>query len=303
MKRHVSFAAAICIVVLSAAACGADLPKEELLWPNGVPDKVLVHKQPEKNTLMIGKTGKAGGGASFVSTPTFMVFPAPKDKATHAAVVVFPGGGYRNVVLGKEGVSIAQRLNEMGITAIVVKYRTMVLKDPNVRATREEYRAQVPSIIKDGLRAVRTVRSRAAQLDVDPNKIGVMGFSAGAHLSASIMVNADPGVSSSPDTIQRVSCRPDFTCLVYGGLGPDQYHLVKPGAGPCFMATAANDDKVEPNGVMDFFEVLRKAKTPVELHVFGTGGHGFGVGKPGETNAMWMDEFGTWLRQNGFARP
>jgi acetyl esterase/lipase len=276
-------------IALSTSALALELPKEEPLWPNGAPGKaVIVHKQPEKNTLMIGKTGTAGGGANFVSVPTMMLFPAPKAKATRAAVVVFPGGGYRNVVLGKEGVNIATKLNEMGITAVVVKYRTMVTADPN-RASRQEWTQQLPTIVGDGLRAVQMVRSRAKELGVDPNKIGVMGFSAGSHLSASIL--------TSPEL--KPENRPDFACLIYGSLWGDDLQRVKPGIAPCFLAVAENDNKVEPNGIMEFYEVLRKAKVPAELHVYQSGGHGFGIGRPGETNAMWMDEFAAWLRQNG----
>jgi acetyl esterase/lipase len=302
MKLH-AWLTAVCILTFTTTTFGAGLPKEEPLWPAGVPDKTLAHERAEKNTLKLDeKTGKAGGGASFVSTPTMMVFPAPKEKATRAAIVVFPGGGYRSVVLGKEGVTIAQRLNAMGITAIVVKYRTMVLADVNIRPTPAQYRAQVPTIITDGKRAVRIVRSRAAELGIDPNKIGVMGFSAGSHLSASLMAYADAGDKTSKDAVEKQSCRPDFACLIYGGLGPDQFDLIKPGIGPCFMAIAANDEKVEPNSVTRFFEVLNRAHVPTELHVYQSGGHGFGIGKPGETNAMWLDEFSVWLKQNGFVR-
>jgi acetyl esterase/lipase len=303
MKRHASLAV-ICITTLTMATFGAGLPNEEPLWPNGVPGKAIIaHKQPEKNTLKVDeKTGKFGGGASFVSTPTLMIFPAARAKATRTAVVVFPGGGYRNVALGKEGVAIAQRLNEMGITAIVVKYRTLALADPNIR-TDAEINAQVPTIVGDGIRAVRIVRSRAAELGVDPNKIGVMGFSAGANISASIMVSADAGTRNATDVVARASSRPDFTCMVYGGLWPDRYAGINSGAGPCFLAIAADDIKVDPNRVLGIFGVLRKAGVKTELHVYQTGGHGFGTGRPGETNAMWMEEFGAWLRQNGFARP
>jgi acetyl esterase/lipase len=295
--------AAAGVMAITVTAFGAALPKEEPLWPDGVPDKAIVHKQAEKNSLKVDpKTGKAGGGASFVSVPTMMVFPADKAKATRAAVVVYPGGGYRTVVLGKEGVSIAQRLNEMGITAVVVKYRTLALADPNARPTREIYEAQGPSIIADGQQAIRIVRSRAAELGVDPNKIGVMGFSAGAHLSGMLLVTPGEAAKGASNPVAKVSCRPDFACMIYGGLGRERFSQLKSGTAPCFLAIATDDSRVEPNSVTEFYDALLKAKVPTELHIYQSGGHGFGMGKAGETNALWMEQFGLWLRQNGLVR-
>jgi acetyl esterase/lipase len=294
----------IILALFSVASFGAvELPKEEPLWPGGVPDNALAHKEQEKNTLMIGKTGKAGGGSSNVSVPTMMVFPAPKDNATRAAVVVYPGGGYRNVVLGKEGVTIAKRLNEMGITAVVVKYRTMPT-EPNGRINWAKNGKLLPFVISDGERAVRTVRSRAAKLGIDPNKVGTMGFSAGAHLAASVMLGADDGVKDSKDPVERISSRPDFTCMIYGGFDKEMFDKAqaKTTIGPCFIAIAANDDKAKPEELLQCFEMLRKINVPVELHVFQTGGHGFGEGRPDNTTNTWMDTFGVWLKQNGFCR-
>jgi len=294
-----------CLIVLSlvaaAAVAATELPKEEPLWPGGVKDTGIIHKEPEKNTLMIGKTGKAGGGSSNVSVPTVMVFPAPKDKATRAAVVVYPGGGYRNVVLGKEGVEVAKQLNEMGITAVVVKYRTMPT-EPNGRVNWEKNGNLLPIIVSDGKRAIRIVRSRATELGVDPNKIGVMGFSAGGHLAASVMVEADAGRNDGNDPVEKMSSRPDFVCLVYGGGGKEIREKMKAEMAPCFIAIAANDDKVPPAEPLKFFEALRKVNVPAELHIFQSGGHGFGVGRTDNTTNTWMEVFGVWLKQNGFHR-
>jgi acetyl esterase/lipase len=296
------YACAIVLSVVAAATmAAAELPKEEPLWPGGVKDQGIVHKEAEKMTLMIGKTGKPGGGSSSVSVPTLMVFPAPKEKATRAAVVVYPGGGYRNVVLGKEGVAIAQRLNEMGITAVVVKYRTMPT-DPNGKIDWEKDQGLLPLIISDGERAVRTVRSRAVELGVDPNKIGTMGFSAGAHLAGSVMLEADPGDAKAKDPVEKVSSRPDFTCMIYGGFSKEMFEKAKVSIGPCFLTIAANDDKVQAGEILESFGMLRKAGVPAELHVFQSGGHGFGVGKTTGTESQWLSTFEVWLKQNGFSR-
>jgi len=294
----------VVVLVMATVSRGAfEAPKsEEPLWPQGVPDKAIVHSQPEENNVRYSEeAGRSMGGAKNVSVPTLQIFPAPKEKATGAAIVVYPGGGYRNVVLGKEGWDIAMRLNEMGVTAIVVKYRTLPT-DPNGNVNWERDGKLVQYIILDGERAVRIARSRAAELGVDPNKIGVMGFSAGAHLAGSVMLEADAGNADSKDPVERVSSRPDFTCMIYGGFDKERFEKAKVSMGPCFFAIAANDNKVEPQGVMESSAMLLKAGVPVELHVFQGGGHGFGVAKTAGTESQWMKILEVWLRQNKFCR-
>lgn len=304
MARGTWISAITAAIVMAGfcAAAATEPPKEEPLWPGGVPDKAIVHTQPEKNNVRYdAQAGRAVGGASYVSVPTYSVFPAARDKATGALVVVYPGGGYRNVVLGKEGWDIAGRLNEMGVTTIVVKYRTLPT-DPNGNVNWPQDGKLVKHIISDGKRAVRLARSRAAEFGADPNKIGVMGFSAGAHLAGSVTLEADAGKADSNDPIERISSRPDFTCLIYGGFEKDMFEKAKMPVGPCFLAIAANDNKVEPEGVIKSFEMLQKAGSAAELHVFQSGGHGFGVGQKDNTTSTWLNTFGIWMKQNKFCR-
>jgi acetyl esterase/lipase len=300
--RYACLIALSMIAAVSQGAVETQKPVEELLWPQGVMDKGIVHKEAEETNVRFSETsGKAMGGATRVSVPTMTIFPAPKDKATRAAVVVFPGGGYRNVVLGKEGWDVARRLNEMGIMAAVVKYRTMPT-EPNGRINWEKNQGSLPLIISDGERAVRMVRSRAAELGIDPNKIGTMGFSAGAHLAGSVMLEADAGSNSANDPVEKISSRPDFTCMIYGGFDNEKFDKAKVPIGPCFLAIAANDDKVQPGEILKSFEMLRKAGVPAELHVFQSGGHGFGVGRTTGTETEWLKVLEVWLKQNGFHR-
>ena len=172
------------IVVLFFAATAAAEPKAELLWPQGAP----------------GAKGKADG-----DKPSLIVYPAAKDKANGAAVVICPGGGYGHLAMGHEGHEVARWLNAHGISAFILKYRH--------RRSGDGYGHPAP--INDAQRAIRTVRSRAAQWGVDPRRIGILGFSAGGHLASTAATHFDKGKSDAKDPIDRVSCRPDFAVLVY----------------------------------------------------------------------------------------
>ena len=302
------YACTMMLLAFAVTTCGATAWETELatwqpLWPGGIKDNPIVHDIPE---LIRDREKKQDGEpyhASLVSEPKYKVFPAQKDSATRAAVVVFPGGGYRFVSVGPEGYTVAKRLNSLGITAVVVKYRTMPV-DPNgnVDASDGAWERKWPAILADAKRAMRTVRSRAAELGVDPNKIGTAGFSAGGHLTAALMLDTDAGAPDSNDPVEKVSCRPDFTCMIYPGFSDEMFEKVKPGIGPCFIAIAANDTKCPPEACGRMFEALQRAQVPSEIHFYQSGGHGFNVGKTRGTESTWPDVFAVWLRQNGFAR-
>lgn len=224
-----------------------------------------------------------------VSLPTLTIYPAPADKATGTAVIVAPGGGYVLLAIDKEGYDVAQWLNSFGVTGIVLKYR--VRPDPQKGMGLRMDPGIWGAILSDGKRAVRTVRARAAEWGINPNRIGMIGFSAGSHLTASVTLNSDPGDESSPDPIERVSCRPDFIGLLYGAFG--QWPEELPSLPPLFMMQA-NDDRLFADPEVTWLRFVRtwtQAGVPFEVHHYAKGGHGFGMGVYGGAVASWPEAF------------
>jgi acetyl esterase/lipase len=238
----------------------------------------------------------------YVSEPTLMVYPAPADKATGAstarpAVIVAPGGGYTLLAIDKEGYNLAEWFNTFGVTAIVLKYR--VRPDPNKGMGLRMDPAIWGAILSDGKRAVRTVRARAGEWGVDPARIGMIGFSAGSHLTASVTLNSDAGDAEAADAIERASCRPDFIGLMYGAFGdwPEQL----PSLPPLFMMQA-NDDRLfkDPEATwIRFAKAWTQAGAPFEVHHYAKGGHGFGMGVYGGACAAWPEAFKQWMTSVG----
>jgi acetyl esterase/lipase len=254
------------------------------LWPNGVPGSV---------------------GDSSVDRPSLTVFPAPRSRATGAAVVVYPGGGYGHLAVGKEGVAVAHWLNSLGIAAFVTQYRL---------GPRYHY----PAMIDDGLRAVRIVRTRAAEWGVDPHRVGVIGFSAGGHLASTVgthygdrqaRVGAADSVSARPDfmLLDPLAHKGSRTNLL--GMTPDSAMVrrfsnetqVTADTPPTFIVASTDDGTVPVENSIHLYEALHAAKVPVELHVFESGRHGFGLA-PGEPYlGVWPSLAGAWLARRGLA--
>ncbi len=289
---------AVAVVVLSLivpqSSASAAPPKTDLLWPNGAPD---------------------AKGDKPADEPTIDLYRAPADKGSGAAAVITPGGGYGGVMMSYEGDDVAEWLNTLGISAIVLNYR---------HAGRG-YRHPAP--LEDAQHAIRTLRSMAGEWKLDPNKIGIVGFSAGGHLAATTGTHFDGGNPNSPDPIDWRSSRPDFMVLAYPvitltepythagsrnnllGKHPDPKLIellsnekqVTPQTPPTFLV-ASNEDAAVPaeNSVM-FFLALRKAHVPAELHVFEKGRHGFGMSKD-NPNTNWTPLCANWLRLHGFAK-
>jgi acetyl esterase/lipase len=236
--------------------------------------------------------------------PTLTAFvPA---KATGTVVIVIPGGGYTKLVMGKEGADIATWLNSIGVTAFVLKHRLPGEGHANP--------ADVP--LQDVQRAVRLVRSHAAEWGLAPQKIGVMGFSAGGHLAAISGTSFDTKVYERVDAIDDQSARPDFAALVYGVLSvnfgvpvaklplilthyqPDM--LVTAQTPPVFMAAANDDVRVDPSTNADFYRALRRAGVSAELHVFREGTHGFAISRAvGKPVALWTRLCAEWMNSIG----
>lgn len=278
--------------------------KAILLYSNGVPNS--------KKAPASYKEKREGYSISLVTDPTITPYFPEKGKANGTAIVVFPGGGYINLTVTYEGEDIAKEFNKIGVTAFVVKYRLPsdeIMLDKSIGP------------LQDAQRAMQLVRQRAAEWHVDPNKIGVIGFSAGGHLASTIATHFDKAVIENNDNI---SLRPDFAMLIYPvitfgpfahlgsrdnliGKNPSQDLIdlfsnekqITANTPPCFLIHASNDEAVPVENSLLFYEGLIKNKVKVEMHIFQGGGHGFGMNNPTSKN-HWFDWAADWLRENGF---
>lgn len=252
--------------------------------------------------------------------PTLTIFLPPKDKANGSAVLICPGGGYSGCMFTYEGFDIARWFNERGIAGFVLRYRRPVMGQERL------YDHTVPAA--DAGHALRLIRSRATEWNLNPQKVGIIGFSAGGHLAATMTVHFDNGNPASPDPVERQSSRPDFSVPVYavinmnddtlGHVGSrknligdpadpklaDYYSCeqqVPTNAPPTFLVTGANDKTVKAENSVRMYQALKKAGVPVELHIFENGPHGFGMThKNIPVTDYWPTLLDAWLRQHGF---
>jgi len=221
---------------------------------------------------------------SNVHQPSLTVYlPA---RASGTAVIVVPGGGYRELWMDHEGVNVARFLNEQGIAAFVLRYRLP-------RAPGSRYTILGDSL-GDLLRAVRLVRSRAAGWSLDPHRIGVLGFSAGGNLAGLGVMNSDPGIPDSAEDIDRTSSRPDFAALIYPGTFDEQG--LEAGDPPLFLLCGSDDRPPVVAGITQLYVAARELKIPAELHLYDRVGHGFGL-RASNTGpvAAWPRQFVDWL--------
>jgi acetyl esterase/lipase len=271
------------------------------IWPNGPPDAQPV-KGPETvqtNTKDL-VAGRPWVFADNVSQPTITVYP-PKGKNTGVGVVVFPGGGYHIVAIDLEGTEICDWLTSRGITAILLKYRAPT---PRVGPNRES-----PLALQDAQRSVGLVRFHAAEWNIDPHKIGVIGFSAGGDMVAEMSTHYDKRLYPTVDAADKESCRPDFAIALYPGhlLGnkDDNNFEINPNIAvtsntpPTFLLQA-EDDPVDPvRNSLVYYIALKKAGVPVEMHLYAQGGHAFGLRPTKFPITRWPQLVETWLKTIG----
>ncbi len=238
-----------------------------------------------------GAQTKNDRGYQFVSVPTLEFFKAESEKPT-AAIIICPGGGYGHLAYGKEGTEIARFLNESGVNCFVLKYRI-----PNNR----------DGALQDAQRALRLVRQNAKAWNVDPNKVGIMGFSAGGHLSARTSTNFDTDSYEALDKADKLSARPDFTVLVYPAYCADNntYELkpeirISEKTPPAFIIQSV-DDKHYVGSAIGYFLALKKFGVNADLHLFAVGGHGYGLREKTKPVGTWGDTLTTWLKFNKLA--
>lgn len=290
MRMILSLVAISCSLAASAHA-GEPLVVD--VWPGqapgGEPLKGPERNQPNPNPVQL---------LTDVSKPTLTVLRPAKEKDTGAAVVICPGGAYRILAWDLEGTEVAAWLNEIGVTAIILKYRV---------PTREgETRGTYP--LKDAQRALSLVRSKATEWGIDPERIGILGFSAGGHLSANASTNSDRRSYEAIDAVDEVSCRPDFAILIYPAyLTKDGTAELQPEiratdkAPPTFLVHAI-DDPVGPESSIGLALALKKAKVPVEMHIYDAGGHGFGLRPSEHPCSRWPERCAEWMKSRGLLK-
>ncbi|HZZ70933.1 MAG TPA: alpha/beta hydrolase [Pirellulales bacterium] len=217
-----------------------------------------------------------------IHNPSIEVHLPPKDKANGMAVIVAAGGGNTTLWVGPEGTDVAHWLNRLGVAAFTERYRL------------QPYSSAVDALA-DTLQSVRMVRAHAAEWGVDPKRIGIMGFSAGGEQAARAALFFDEGKSDASDPVDRVSSRPDFVVLVYAGWKELNLSHVPKNAPPAFCTSAGIDDAFHAKETVDFYNAYFNAKIPVELHIYGHGGHGGGLGsRQGIPFGTWQNRFVDW---------
>lgn len=274
------------IATLALASHTLAAPDEVPLWPEPVAKHRLAESAEDKR-----ETGRLDRWVSYVSEPSLSFYPAPGNSRAAPVVLVIPGGGYRFVCIDKEGVEPAQWLNSRGYAAAVLKYRTL---DPQ----GERSPKTIEPLFADTERAVRLLRSRAGAWKIDPNRIGVLGFSAGAVMGLRLTMDADGGNASAADPVERESSHPNAVGIVYGGVIGK---LQSPARLPPFFVVHAVDDPKAPVGVVQAItKYVQDAKGSFEAHVFRRGDHGFGIQPTSGTVKAWPDLFAAWLSDVGF---
>lgn len=282
----------VAILAVATAACAQS--RTEMLYPGAAPGAV---------------------GTEELDIPRLTIWVADPGKAVGTAVVVCPGGGYGALAMDHEGKQIAEYLNGLGISAFVLKYRL----GPRYRH---------PAPLQDAQRAIRTVRSRAKEFNVDPARIGIWGFSAGGHLASTAATHFDSGKPESSDPVERVSSRPDFAILAYPvisftteyvhkgsrrnllGETPDSSlaellsneKQVTKDTPPTFLFHTNEDSGVPPENSVLFYLALRKAGVPAEMHIYEKGRHGVGLAPKDPILSSWSGRLTDWFKTRGLLR-
>jgi acetyl esterase/lipase len=272
------------------------------VWPGIAPGTADWTKSEKADDVQLPGAGRVVHVINSVTAPTLTVVRPAPGRATGAGMLVLPGGAFGALAWDLEGTEVARWLVDRGITAFVLKYRVYepdpamlpdiqkALSNPSARVRFDEFlRVLEPRrriATDDALQAVRLVRSRAAEFGVVPNRIGMMGFSAGAITAMSAVAEGD------------AASRPDFAAPIYGAMLSDKAPKDGP---PLFIAAATDDDTVPVDRSLAIYGAWLDAARPAELHIYETGGHGFGLGKPRTASATWTDAFEAWLSLHGLS--
>jgi acetyl esterase/lipase len=235
-----------------------------------------------------------------VVSPALTVFAPDPKLANGTAIIIAPGGGFHFLAIDHEGNDAAKQLVKKGITVFVLKYRLVhvlsnnpfddMLNAEDKKAWDDESLPIIPLAIEDGRQAIAYVRTHATEYKIDTNKIGIMGFSAGGMVAAATAFN------------YTANNRPDFVAPIYGDMPESIQSTVLPDAPPLFLACAQDDEFNFAPHAIRMYNKWYAAKRPVEMHLFTTGGHGFGTGNPNNTTYNWIDKFVDWMRTEGLVK-
>jgi acetyl esterase/lipase len=287
----------LCLLLVFLGILTANASEPIPLWPSGAPGE-KGDIGPERDMTKAGD-GLPGGKPVIrlgnVTNPTITLYRPPQEKDTGAAMVVCPGGGYSILAMDLEGTEVCQWLNSAGVTGVLLKYRVPARKGA------ERYTAP----LQDAQRAVGLVRSHAAEWHIDPKRIGIMGFSAGGHLSAAASTQYEKRTYEPVDEADQVSCRPDFVMLIYPGYlvhGQEtevsRELTITSNTPPTFLCQT-EDDPVHVENSIYYYLALKKATVPAEMHLFATGGHGYGLRDSGQAETSWPKLAEGWMRGLG----
>jgi acetyl esterase/lipase len=303
-----NFLERVLVIILFISSLSFAQNKVIDIWNGNIPGSI-------KNDTVKEDTIFINNGAPRIKNvidPTLTVFSPPEGKANRTAVIICPGGGYVRLAIDHEGINVAQWLNQFGITAYLLKYRLpddLIMKDKSVGP------------LQDVQESIRIVRRNAKEWEINPDKIGIMGFSAGGHLAASASTLYNDKVYDSDTT----NARPDFSILIYPviSMNPEITHAgsrnnllgdnpnekllehfstefqVNKNTPPAFLVCAEDDKTVPVENSIHYFLSLKKYSISAELHIYEKGGHGFGLAKNGGTESHWPDACILWLKENG----
>ena len=306
MHPFTSAAAGFVSLIVAWSAAAAE-PLVVEVWPGKVPDESgnigaerfrmspaldRKHVEVTEPTRMV----------TDVTKPTLTIYRPPKEKDNGTAMLICPGGGYWNLYWQLEGEEVAAWLNSLGVTGIILKYRVPRRPDePQGEPARRP--------LQDAQRAVSLVRSRAGEWGINPERIGIVGFSAGGHLAIAAATSFDKRTYEPIDDIDKISCRPDFAIPVYSGYlkAKDKDELapglrIPTGTPPVFLAHGGDDIISPPENSVLLYLALKRAGVPAELHIYATATHDFGVRKSDHPCSTWTESCANWLGHQGFLR-
>jgi acetyl esterase/lipase len=283
---RIPFLLTVLMIITQQSARGQQYPVEIPLWPGGAPGFEDRRNEP---------TEARDWWVRNIHNPSITAYLPPKEKATGAAVIICPGGGHRELVFNAEGHDPAVYLNSLGVAAFVLKYR--LARENNSPYTLAEH------VRQDAFRAMRLVRSRAAEWKVDPHRVGMMGFSAGGEVVSLVAYSKGDGDATAKEAVDRLNARPDFQILIYPGPGAVPEILPK-NAPPAFLL-AANDDACCSSPVIKLVRMYHEAGIPVELHLYAKGSHAFNMGYRSSLNSIrgWPQRMADWLTDNAILDP
>lgn len=296
MLRTMTTTLGLLLWIALGTASAAEPAKVIDVWPGKAPG------EPADLGPEVTQPNKAGEEPptiriTNISRPTLSVFQPPQEKRNGTSVIICPGGGFNILAWNKEGTEVAEWFNSIGVTAFALKYRCPTgSRSPNWLAPAQ-----------DAQRAVSLVRSRAAEFGIDPARVGLLGFSAGGMTAGAAAIKHATRLYDASDDIDKSSCRPDFAVLVYPAYFVDKAGQLKPefavdkNTPPMFFAHAFNDGVTCESSVQLFLQ-LKKAGVPSELHVYSTGGHGFGLRPSSDAASTWPKRCEEWLASRGLLK-